>query len=279
MNFVSSGGQLENYWNATGSVESWIRPGLTKANKETQKQIKTLLDGGELASRIQRDIDLTKLAAGDSEHLFSSLFHGGYVTAMNLTDRTLIRIPNREVHHEFDKVYTPGVDPDQIKIDHPFIKSIFEGDEGRVNSEASREALLNSSWSTGKYPEMAYVMWYHGLFSMALGNAGYQIGGEVEAGHGRADIFVFPKDNRGTSLILEFKLWNPKKKQPTATDIKRGLEASATRALNQIDDRKYFGKLDQKHYQNIQEVIVYGVACYKKHVHFKMAKRNPRSPP
>jgi len=257
-------------------VEDWIRPGLMSADDSTQSQIKSLLDHKEVPARIQTDIDLTKLTLGESQNLFSALFHGGYVTAVNRSGRTFIRIPNDEVHQEFDKVYAPDVDPDKFKIDHPFIQALLQGNLVQLNLEVSRLLVLSSLDTTR---EMSYAMWFHGLLDMALGESGYLISGNPESGHGRPDIFILPpilvpsSAKNTTAWILEVKRLDDKDRKLNEEQIHRGLDALADLALKQIEENKYFVSLNQAHYRHISEVILYGVACYGKHIRFKMDKR------
>ncbi|SHF16588.1 PD-(D/E)XK nuclease superfamily protein [Marinitoga hydrogenitolerans DSM 16785] len=105
---------------------------------------------------------------------------------------------------------------------------------------------------TGKEPER----FYHGLtlgMSMALKEE-YIIKSDREAGYGRADLILIPKDKAKPGIIFEFKKYYKKDGE---------LKESAELGMKQIEEKKY--EKEVKSY-GIGKVIKVAIAFDEKNV-------------
>ena len=95
---------------------------------------------------------------------------------------------------------------------------------------------------------------YHGMMLglCAMLNNRYFVKSNKESGYGRFDIELMPKIKNIPGFIFELK---------RAKNEKDGLETLATKALQQIDIRKYDSQMQK---EGIKEIIKIGIAFYGK---------------
>ena len=89
--------------------------------------------------------------------------------------------------------------------------------------------------------ENSYHMLLSGFFYALDGY--YTTKSNVEAGHGRADILLIPKDKNKAGYILELKRADSS-----------NLEKKAEEALKQIDDKKYYVELERYGIKDIVKI-------------------------
>ena len=98
---------------------------------------------------------------------------------------------------------------------------------------------------------------YHGLVLglCAMLDNRYIIASNREAGEGRYDIALWPKDDKMPGIIIELKA---EKNADTAA-----LKELANIALEQINDKKYDTEMQAK---SVKKILKYGIAFSGKHV-------------
>ena len=76
----------------------------------------------------------------------------------------------------------------------------------------------------------------------------HEIKSNREAGTGRYDIMIVPRDINGTGVIIEFKKRRPKEEE--------NLEETAVNALEQIEAKKYEVELRERGITNIKKLAI-----------------------
>ncbi len=116
------------------------------------------------------------------------------------------------------------------------MKALLLGDVDAMNEYMNRVAETTfSSFDTGKKPSRSEPeRFYHGfvLGLMVELSGRYILTSNRESGFGRYDVMLEPvKPDRDDGIILEFKVFQPKKEE--------NLEDTVKAALNQIEEKKY----------------------------------------
>ena len=108
----------------------------------------------------------------------------------------------------------------------------------------------------GRSPEAVYQAFVLGLLSN-LGHE-YTIRSNREAGLGRADILMIPRDAAQRGVVMEFKSYDP------ATPVESQLES----ALEQIEAKAYAAELAE---QNVENVLSLAILFDGKTLHVRCA--------
>jgi hypothetical protein len=240
------------YW-ANTSSNDLIRKLLEEAGLEFREALQRLLQGGSVTSQIDENIsfpDLTK----STKHIYSLLFFSGYLKCSRLwyedvTAFCELTIPNKEVWSIYRDIISSWV---EASYENEKLKLMLEA---LVTKRVDLfERLLNdfvvstlSYFDTkGKNPEAVY----QGFIAGMLLNLGpeYEVKTNREAGYGRYDILVKPKDREKTAVILELKsIGGIFEEEP---------EKALSEALLQIEERGYARELMVEGYTDILKLAV-----------------------
>ena len=163
-------------------------------------------------------------------------------------------IPNKEVREVYKLQIQEWFDKemhDNTEQLTTFWKAIEEGNTAAIEQYLNRTLSNSISVFDTKAPELEKENSYHTLLiGMLIGNTDWVVRSNVEAGEGFADIIVEPEEP-DSGIIFELKY---------SRDAS-GLDKACERAIEQINDRRYFEYLknDGRH-----DMIFYGMAFYKK---------------
>jgi hypothetical protein len=83
----------------------------------------------------------------------------------------------------------------------------------------------------------------------------FEVDSNREAGLGRYDVLVLPREPNGPGAVLEFKV--------ARAATTRAVKAALDGALSQIQDKGYAARLEER---GAQPLHCYGVACHGKQV-------------
>ena len=142
-----------------------------------------------------------------------------------------------------------------------FVRALLQDDVEAMNVYMNRVAMNTFSYfdtSVGhgqEEPERFYHGFVLGLM-VELADR-YRLVSNRESGFGRYDVMLIPRVKESDGIILEFKIFNPRRE--------KSLEETVQNALDQIETKKYAQELLQ---QGIPEVQIrrYGVAFQGKTV-------------
>jgi len=246
LNFLQSK-ELEPYW--VGTSENFLIKNILKeATIDTNDILEKLFNGDDVEEAISGTSDLSILM--DSREVWELLLFSGYLTVKEKIDSDIysLRLPNKEIKNLFKKEF----------INTHFGISLF-----RKTMEALKNLKFNdfekhfqeimlkstSNWDTSK------EAFYHGLSLGMLSylDNDYYVTSNFEAGFGRYDVILEPKNKSNMAFILEFKV----------ADNENKLEKLSEEAITQIEEKKYDVNLKSKGIENITFV---GIAFYRKNL-------------
>lgn len=256
LSFIQHGGELDTYWTNTGESST-----LTKLlAPQNISYLLPLLKGDSIQSDIDiaisyKDIDESMLSV--STYLLAS----GYLTIKQVYDDYYELIfPNLEIKEVFEReVRSRYLKKEQIPLVLSLKKAFKEG-----NTTSLEELIRKYLLSSFTYYEMNNEKNYQVLLATTLSiifDSAY-VKNEYNAGIGRADIIVIPKDNKDLGFIIETK--NIKTRTTKAR-----LDESSSIALKQIITKGYDQDLIRL---GIKNIILFGIAFYKNKVSISTKK-------
>ena len=222
---------LKSYWINTSS-NFMIRELLEHTGEEGLKTLERIFNQEEVAVRITENVRFgNNLSASE---VWELMLYSGYLTINGRLDdgRYLVRIPNMEIMNFFKDEFLTIVFGNYDKVDR--LRDALKDKNIEQLNKSIEELVLHtmSSHDITKYYENPYHMLLLGFFYALDGY--YLPKSNMEAGYGRADIILFPKDKTKAGYILELKRAYTKKP-----------EKEVEKALQQIDDNKYYVELER----------------------------------
>lgn len=240
LNFVQFK-ELKSYWINTSS-NFMIRELLEHTGEEGLKTLERIFNQEEVAVRITENVRFgNNLSASE---VWELMLYSGYLTINGRLDdgRYLVRIPNMEITNFFKDEFLTIVFGNYDKVDR-LRDALRDKNIEQLNKSIEELVLYTmSSHDITKYYENPYHMLLLGFF-YAL-DSYYLPKSNIEAGYGRADIILFPKDKTKAGYILELKRAYTKK-----------LEKEAEKALQQIDENRYYIELER---YGVKEIVKLG---------------------
>ena len=241
LNFLDTS-KYETYW-ANTSSNSLISKLIKEGGREIKESMEQLLKGEHLFCPIDEQIVYNQLD-NNEEAIWSLLVAGGYLKILGYEAIEKVRrrpnyeltLTNGEVQLMFEDMVS-GWFGAQRGTYNRFITAMLTGNVEEMNeymNEISCEIF--SYFDTGKrvskkaQPER----FYHGFVLGLLVDLKerYLMTSNRESGYGRYDIMLEPvKPETDDAIIIEFKVFNPKKEQ--------SIEETAVCALKQIEEKRY----------------------------------------
>lgn len=251
-------GEFSPYWmNTSGNalVGKLVREGSIKVKDEFE----TLLKGDSILTEIDESITYAELR-GDSKTIWSWLLATGYVKIVQRqSDRYEIALTNYEVREALRKLVKKWFAESYDEYTE-FIRMLLAGNlEGmqRYMEKVTRQTFSFFDVGSASSESDVAEQFYHGftLGLIADLDRTHILTSNRESGFGRYDVCIEPRDGRTDGIVIEFKVFDPKKE-----DI---LEETAKRALEQIETMRYETDLKAR---GIQTVRKYGFAFRGKEV-------------
>ena len=252
--------KLRPYWADTSS-NGLVNTMLQKASAAVKSDMEALLRGDEIITNFDEQIVFEQLGK-DENAIWSLLLASGYLKVERVEYRGItldpwyhLLITNLETISMFSSMFKSWFRESQSEY-NGFIRALLQDDVEAMNHYMNEVALTTFSYfDSGKKnsDEMAPERFYHG-FVLGLivdQRENYLIRSNRESGFGRYDIMMIPRGEKRNSylaIILEFKIYNPKKEE--------SLEDTVEAALKQIQEKDYdaeltelgFGKDQIRHY-------------------------------
>ena len=246
------------YWINTSSNDI-IKDLIARADRETKRQIETLLDGGTLDIQVHEEVTYGDMHS-NGENLWNFLYFTGYLTKESEYFKgkyifLKVRIPNIEVMTIYESTILNWL-KDMIKKEdfHDLYRAMEDG-----NAQRMTDILNGQLFRTISFYDSA-ENFYHGFLTGILSQSeNYLVKSNRESGNGRSDIMVKSPSLRGRSFIVEVKV----------SDSIDDLENDAQKALQQIYDKRYMEELRAEGYRKID---CYGISFFRKDCEVRFGK-------
>ena len=259
INYISRDCIPQAYWANSGSNEI-LHEVMQTLNDDSVQRLNALLQGEKVVARIDQNV-IYRSIKENSQYIYSLLIVAGYlkpVTKYIQEDGNYlceVKIPNKEIEAVYrSEVLSSLVSSGVIKRTtmDTIVESLFSNSYERLQLALSE--YLNNSIS---FFDKSSESFYHGLMLglLALMDNQYIIKSNREAGDGRYDISLLPRQIKYPAIIIELKY------QKNVTDDK--LNALAHQALSQINLLRYDSEFKQ---YGFEKVLKYAIAFSGKKV-------------
>ena len=226
--------KLDTYW-ANTSSNSLVGRLIRTGNRNIKMKFEDLLQRHSIHSEIDDEMVFDQLDNSDESAIWSLLFASGYLKVLEIRgDQYELELTNFEVQKMFENMVSGWFSKNSADY-NDFIKSLLRSDVEEMNAymEQIAESMF-SSFDVGEKPSVRTPeRFYHGfVLGLLVDLRGrYEISSNRESGFGRYDVMLKPLNEMDDAIILEFKVYNPKKE--------RDMEETVQNALQQIADKKY----------------------------------------
>ena len=274
--------QPENYWINTSSNDAVKRFIQESANYAAKREIESLVAGEVITKEIHQELTYPEVYQ-TIDNIWSLLFTTGYLTQRGKAEgrQMKLAIPNLEIRDiyvtqimEFFKenVREDGdtlnrfcdalrnEDTENVeKIFTEYLRKTISIRDTAVKKEMKENFPTGKATTKGTKGQSPSVCFYHGVLLGILGVKNrWGISSNREMGEGYADILVEP-DTGDIGIIIEVKY---------AHD--GDLDGACKEALKQIEYTKYEDSLED---DGIENILKYGIACYKKRCRVMLAEK------
>ncbi len=233
------------YW-ANTSANSLVEKLLREGRANIKQAFEDLLHGQSLRMEIDEQIVYNQLFIKKNA-VWSLLLASGYLkvvsaTFVEETGRTYydLALTNKEVYLMLENMIQDWFSGNDNYND--FIRALLQDDVDEMNEYMNRVAFETFSYfDTGGNPSMTEPeKFYHGFVLGLMVDLAdrYILTSNRESGFGRYDVMLEPRKAGEDAIILEFKVFQPRKEQ----DLRETVEA----ALKQIEEKKYAADLIKK---------------------------------
>ena len=257
--------RLTTYW-ANTSSNSLAGKIIREGDGKIKQTFERLLQGEAMEIFLDEQIVYNQLS-GNENAIWSLLLASGYlkVVRTEFTEaegrtKYWLALTNREVKLMFENMIR-GWFSERDGNYNDSVKAMLLGDLDAMNEYMNRVTLnIFSCFDTGKSAYGAEPeKFYHGfvLGLMVDLSERYLLTSNRESGFGRYDVMLEPKKENDDAIILEFKVFQPRKEQ--------SLEDTAAAALKQIEEKDYAAVLRAKGIAQ-ERIRKYGVAFQGKEV-------------
>ena len=259
INYISKGCIPQAYWANTGKNEI-LEDVLRVATDDITERLYSLLQGERVIARIDQNVVYRSLSE-DPANIYSLLLVAGYLKTprkeLQADGSYLceVSIPNKEI----TAVYKREILSHLLQIGaitrttaNKIAESLYANDYEKLQKAVAE--YMDKSIS---FYDAGAEGFYHGLVLglIALMDNQYKIKSNREAGDGRYDISLTPREDRYPGIIMELK-WQ----KDLSADALSGL---AEKALTQINEKKYDAEMKE---DGIYDILKFGIAFSGKKV-------------
>lgn len=245
----------QNYWINTSSNEAVRRFIRESDNSGTiRREIEGLVAGECIIKELHQELTYEDMYQ-TVDNIWSVLFTTGYLTQRGRSEGNIFRlaIPNREIRNIFTtqimQLFRENVKKDGELLNR-FCEALENGNTESAEKcfgEYLRKTISIRDTSVRKEMKENF---YHGVLLGILGiKENWIVRSNRESGEGYSDILI-ETDDTAMGIVIEMKY---------AED--GNLQKAAEKALKQIESKQYEEALYD---EGIEQILRYGIACYKK---------------
>ena len=262
-NYFASGGQAKPYW-ANTSDNDIIREILTGLTPEIADDLAKVMQGEPIHAALDMEVVYPRMTDGN-DTIFSFLLLAGYLTPSGRSEETEIgtfaslRLPNAEIRRIYNTEILSWIRAQQSgNIISEIEKAVYLSDAKRLQ-EALRKYMITSI----SFYDGAAEGFYHGMVLglVASLSSKYYIRSNREAGEGRFDLQLEPRDKALPGILMEFKA--------VSVSEKDALSGLAEEALKQTEFKSYQRDMEDR---GVSDIVRYGIAFSGKQVEVRMAR-------
>ena len=245
INFIKDNGKLSPHWINTSSNEL-IREILTTSEIETQEKIGQLIAGETIKETVDENIVFKDLQQNRAA-IWGLFTMSGYLKVLSsefgeFGNICALAIPNKEVEFLYKQIFREWLSGNRGIMWYQELLAVLTSGQIKKFEHKLQNAIeeMASYHDTSKTKQEIF---YQGLMLGILVGLKdqYEIRSNREAGIGRYDLLLSPKDVKKLGVIMEFK----------AVDNELKLEEEATAALEQIKKSRYATDLKSRGVSNI----------------------------
>ncbi len=255
--------QPENYWINTSSNDAVKRFIQESANYTTKREIESLIAGEVITKEIHQELTYPEIYQ-TIDNIWSLLFTTGYLTRRGKAEgrQMKLAIPNLEIRDIFVtqimEFFRENVreDGDTLNCFCDALQNKDAENVEKIFNDYLRKtiSIRDTAVRTGMKENF-----YHGVLLGILSVKNrWGISSNREMGEGYADIFAEP-DTGDMGIIIEVKY---------AHD--GDLDEACKEALKQIEYTRYEDDLSD---DGVENILKYGIACYKKRCRVMLAEK------
>ena len=252
INFLKNG-ELKAYWIGV-SGNKLIDEILDNGNKELFDDLGKLFNKEKVYKQINDYSEFTF----DINDIWQLFLYSGYLTTDGEKQKKEypLRIPNKEILDFFENRFIARFIRETQKFTD-IIKNLKKGKIAEFAKGLQDEILSSLSYFDTDKDEKYYKVFLIGIF-IVLGDDYIRLS-EREAGYGRADLVLEPKNKENPAYIFEFK----------TTENESELKSYANEGFEQIKVKEYDVELKIR---GVKEIIYIGLAFYRKMLKMKYEK-------
>ena len=246
--------QPKNYW-VNSSGNDLLVKFIEDTNMDMPDVLEDLIAGETIEKAVTQELTYRELTDTE-ENIWTVLYMTGYLTVeeMPVDENYRLMIPNREIRNlivsHINRMFRRSVRADKDRTAE-FAKAFLDGNKSRIQDMFNEYMSAHISIRDTSVKLEMKENFYHGYLLGILQNVrGARVVSNRESGEGYADILMIFRD-KGVGMIIEVKY---------AEDDR--LDYWSKKALEQIDDKNYKEGMSR---DDINTVLKYGIACYKKH--------------
>ncbi|SFD26762.1 PD-(D/E)XK nuclease superfamily protein [Clostridium uliginosum] len=240
------------YW-INSSENILVKKILSNGDEEIKKEFQDLIENKSIEKVIDDNIVMGEIE-GSSESVWSFLLMTGYLKVTKKENiegilQCTLEIPNKEVYIYFKNMILKWFDDSLSMLKYKnMLDALINGDIENFGYIFKEFVINNLSYFdiSGKEPEKIYHAFVLGMLISLSDN--YEVKSNKESGYGRYDVMIIPKNNLKNGIIIEFKKINEFSKET--------IEEGISKALKQIEDKKYETELLNKGIKNIIKLAI-----------------------
>jgi Predicted AAA-ATPase/PD-(D/E)XK nuclease superfamily len=240
---------LTSYWVNT-SQDSLLRKLMFNDQSGIKNQIQQLLEGQKLAVVLDQHLTFSKIDY-EQQTVWTLLVMAGYLKTENKREENLydISIPNKEIRRAFKDGIQDWVQTDMRASTRPrVLEALTEGRVKDFEYELIEFVIRVFSYhdTERRYAENFYHAFFLGL--LAGLEHRYRLTSNREAGYGRYDICLTPKNPVDRGIVIEIKA-------PEA-DTDETIQDALASAVQQLEQKKYDKALEAAGVSSILRIAI-----------------------